>query len=64
MSDGTQTTEDTEDRLLRHAWIMMHPEKALREIEAGMVRTGVSTNYYKFNSLTPLYPTMQEKLRD
>ena len=46
------------------AWITMAPDVALQEIEMGMVRVGANEKFFKFRTLSPLYPTMVGKLTD
>ena len=64
MSTDRLTYEAYYERLLRLAWIIMPPEVCMREIEVAMIRTGVSDKFFKFRSLTPIYPTSFEKLTD
>ena len=52
------------ERLLKKAWIIMPPEIAMREVELAMVKTGSTEKYFTFKPLTPIYPTMRDKLTD
>ena len=40
----------------------MHPEVIMQEIEKGMVMAGVSRRFFKFKTLSPLYPTLIDEL--
>ena len=52
------------ERLMRLSWITMPPEVALHEVDMGMIRVGTNQRFYKFKTLTPIYPTMFGKLTD
>ena len=64
MNDGEMTMQAYNERLLSIAWIRMSPHIALQEIEMGMVRVGANEKFFKFRTLTPLYPSMVGKLTD
>ena len=53
-----------QERLLKDAWIQMSPKTIGREIDMGMALIGCQDQYFKFKTLTPLYPTMSGKLKD
>ena len=42
----------------------MTPDTLLQEIGMGMDIIGCQDKYFRFKTLTPLYPTMREKLTD
>ena len=64
MHDGEMSMQAYNERLLSIAWIKMSPHIALQEIEMGMVRVGANEKFFKFRTLTPLYPSMVGKLTD
>ena len=64
MSDESLTPAQIKERLISQAWIVMHPDVMMLEIEKAMVKVGASEKFFKFRTLTPIYPTMREKLTD
>ena len=42
----------------------MDPETIMHEIEKAMVKIGATDKFYVFKTLTPIYPTMVQKLTD
>ena len=64
MNDAEMSMQAYNERLLSIAWITMSPHTALQEVEMGMVRVGANDKFFKFKTLTPLYPTMVGKLTD
>ena len=64
MSTGAQTPEQVQERLMSRAWIVMPPEVMMLEIEKAMVKVGATEKFFKFKTLTPIYPTMKQKLVD
>lgn len=63
-STTDQTPEQIRERLLSQAWIIMHPDVMMLEIEKAMVKVGATEKFFKFKTLTPIYPTMKDKLTD
>ena len=59
MSTGAQTTEQVQERLMARAWIVMPPDVMMLEIEKAMVKVGATEKFFKFKTLTPIYPTMK-----
>ena len=64
MRNGTMDEQAFNERLLKSAWITMTPDTLLQEIGMGMDIIGCQDKYFRFKTLTPLYPTMTEKLTD
>ena len=64
MNNGELGPQAYRERLLSQAWITMAPHVVLNEIEMGMVRVGANDKFFKFKTLTPLYPSMVGKLTD
>ena len=64
MRNGTMDEQAFNERLLKSAWITMTPDTLLQEIGMGMDIIGCQDKYFRFKTLTPLYPTMREKLTD
>ena len=64
MNYPTMTREAYRERLMRLSWITMPPEVAMHEVDMGMIRVGTNSRFYKFKTLTPIYPTMVGKLTD
>ena len=64
MRNGTMDEQAFNERLLKSAWITMTPKTLLQEIGMGMDIIGCQDKYFRFKTLTPLYPTMTEKLTD
>ena len=58
------SAQSYKERLLSLSWITMAPDTILNEIEMGMIRVGANDKFFKFKTLTPLYPTMFGKLTD
>ena len=52
------------EKLMATAWVIMPPDVCLAEIEKTMAATGSTDRFYTFKTLTPLYPTMVDKLTD
>ena len=64
MEYPTMSKEAYRERLMRLSWITMPPDVALHEVDMGMIRVGTNQRFYKFKTLTPIYPTMIGKLTD
>ena len=64
MSRRELKPEDFSERLIAQAWIWLPPEVALSEIEKAMVCQGSTDKFLRFKTLTPIYPTILEKLTD
>ena len=64
MHNGQMSAQSYKERLLSLSWITMAPDTILNEIEMGMIRVGANDKFFKFKTLTPLYPTMFGKLTD
>ena len=64
MNYPNMSAEAYRERLMRLSWITMPPEVALHEVDMGMIRVGTLQRFYKFKTLTPIYPTMIGKLTD
>ena len=64
MEYPTMSKEAYRERLMRLSWITMPPDVALHEVDMGMIRVGTNQRFYKFKTLTPIYPTMFGKLTD
>lgn len=52
------------ERLISRAWIVMPPEVCAVEIEKSMVKIGASEKFFVWRPLTPIYPTMIQRLTD
>ena len=64
MRRGQMDEQAYQERLLKDAWITMSPKTIGREIDMGMGLIGCQDEYFKFKTLTPLYPTMTGKMTD
>ena len=49
---------------MARAWIIMPPDVMMNEIEKAMVKVGATEKFFKFRTLSPIYPTMKSKLSD
>ena len=63
-SEGNLDSGVFNERLIAKSWIVMHPDVVMKEVEKAMVQIGTSTRFFKFKTLTPIYPTMIDKLTD
>jgi len=64
LSERIVPTKELESRLLRWAWVTMPPEQALAEVELSMVKCGAQDHFFKFLTLTKVFPTMKKKITD
>ena len=58
------TKKQRDESLISIAWVTIHPELLMMELEKAMARLGITAQLFTFKVMTPIYPDDVPKLQD